>query len=93
MKLDERTLLSLVYEKQLERERERYWDDRFEQTLPRAIISQIGMKPKRGNYLLEKWATKDLFEYGTLTDGGWLTPEGKEWARKVVETCCEGIYE
>lgn len=36
----------------------------------------IGMHPKRGMYLLGKWASKGWWEYGVTLRSGWLTPEG-----------------
>ena len=42
----------------------------------RDIGKEMGMHPKRINYLCEKWTQKGRYEYGTCVDLGWLTPQG-----------------
>jgi hypothetical protein len=51
-------------------------------TMPREIIARESnwLNEKRALYLLEKWDGKGWFEYGTVVDGGWLTPKGMEIA-------------
>jgi hypothetical protein len=46
--------------------------------MPRDIIEREAMNEKRAFYLLEKWESKGWYEYGTVIDGGWLTPEAME---------------
>ena len=54
---------------------------------PRAIIADsLHLLPeKRALFLLKKWTAKGWYDYGTVIDMGWLTPDGvaasyeKEW--------------
>jgi len=45
---------------------------------PREIINEPGfpINYKRAWYLLEKWTTYNIYEYGVSLDLGWVTPEG-----------------
>jgi hypothetical protein len=45
---------------------------------PRDIINghDFFIEPKRAWYLLEKWAGRGLYDYGTSLDMGWLTEKG-----------------
>ena len=44
---------------------------------PRHIRAELGMHPKRLQYLCEsKWTRKRWYDYGVTYDLGWLTPEG-----------------
>ena len=51
-------------------------------TMPRVLIERESdwFNEKRALYLLEKWGGKGWYEYGTVADGGWLTPVGMEIA-------------
>jgi len=46
----------------------------------RSVIREMqerhGMAEKRCLFLLDKWAGRGWYDYGTCVDGGWLTPEG-----------------
>ena len=45
---------------------------------PRGIIADAGIPPKRGWYVLGKWAGKGWYDWGVSIDLGWLNPEGVE---------------
>ena len=47
---------------------------------PREIMKTMSINRKRALYLLDKWADKGWYEYGTSLDLGWLTKEGIEAA-------------
>lgn len=59
----------------------------IEKTSPRDIINEPGFKMhhKRAWYLLEKWAGKNLYEYGVTLDLGWLTEKGVKLAEELIE--------
>lgn len=42
---------------------------------PRDIINKCGINHKRAWYILGKWCDKDIYEYGTCLDNGWLLKE------------------
>lgn len=44
--------------------------------MPRELLPESGLPAKRMWYLLDKWADKDWYEYGTTLDLGWMTPKG-----------------
>jgi hypothetical protein len=46
--------------------------------LPYEIWGELGHGRRfpRGNYVLEKWASKDWWEHGVSLRGGWLTEAG-----------------
>jgi hypothetical protein len=46
--------------------------------MPRRIIERESawLNEKRALYILEKWAGKGWYDYGTVIDGGWLTDKG-----------------
>lgn len=37
------------------------------------LFEELGIHPKRGWRLLEKWTTKRWWDYGTWCYGGWFT--------------------
>lgn len=39
---------------------------------------------KRMDYILEKWARRDWYDYGTAIWGGWLTELGKHAAEALL---------
>jgi len=51
----------------------------------RDIIAHSPINNKRAYYLLEKWSNKELYEYGTTIDLGWLTEKGKKEFKKYLE--------
>ena len=46
----------------------------------RDIAKLLGMHEKRLFYIVCKWSEKGFYDWGTSSDLGWLTPEGKTWA-------------
>jgi len=46
----------------------------------RDIAAHLGMPQKRLYYIVCKWADKGFYDWGTWSDLGWLTDEGKAWA-------------
>jgi hypothetical protein len=45
---------------------------------PRAIIAGSAhlINAKRAHFVLKKWVGKGWYDYGTVIDLGWFTPEG-----------------
>ena len=82
MKVDELQFLKIIYDAQIKilgRKKifDRFWVDIKE--TPREVINRDSfiMPHKRAWYLLQKWASKGWYDYGTTLDLGWLTDEGK----------------
>jgi hypothetical protein len=46
----------------------------------RDIAVVLGMPEKRLYHIVCKWADKNYYDWGTSSDLGWLTEEGKAWA-------------
>ncbi len=53
---------------------------------PRELGRDLGINPKRVRYLCEKWAGRDIYDYGTSCDLGWLTDKGIEVLEKSHES-------
>lgn len=87
MKDDEKQFLIDVYENcVLSGETEVIFGILMEcRTTPRDLINsdKININYKRAWYLLEKWCSKGLYEYGVTLDLGWLTDKGKEMAESL----------
>ena len=49
----------------------------------RDIAVLLGMPEKRLYYIVCKWSRKGNYEWGTNHDLGWLTNEGKAWAKEL----------
>ena len=49
----------------------------------RDIAIELGMPEKRLYYIVCKWADKGFYDWGTWSDLGWLTEEGKLWAQQL----------
>ncbi len=63
------------------KEDERQLLNRFQADWTRFPIdhaNDMGMHPKRANYLFEKWIDKGWLECGVTARTGWLTEEGKK---------------
>lgn len=44
--------------------------------LIRRTVSNVGMAPKRAEYVFYKWTDKGQWEFGTSVFGGWFTEKG-----------------
>jgi hypothetical protein len=82
MKEDERRFLIDVYEKC------RSGTSPFDRISPKKLINQpdFYMHYKRAWYLLGKWCDKGWYEFGVALDCGWLTAEGKEYAKNLGDS-------
>src|SRR3990167_229874 len=49
----------------------------------RQLGKELGLHPKRVNYLCQKWTHKALYSYGVAVDLGWLEPQGWVVAREM----------
>ena len=43
----------------------------------RALVDELGIHPKRGAYILDKWTGKGWYDYGVSVMAGWLTEKGR----------------
>lgn len=43
----------------------------------RTAAPRLGIPLRRMEYLANKWSDKGWYEWGTVCDLGWLTPEGQ----------------
>ena len=46
--------------------------------MPRDVAKQIGINPKRAQYLFEKWCGRGWLECGVSEGTGWMTDDGLE---------------
>ena len=62
---------------------ELYQRNEREYTTPRNIIlsPNFNIPYKRAWYILDKWSKNGIYDYGVSSDLGWLTPEGKIFAK------------
>lgn len=96
MKEDEKRFLIDVYlkceEKKVRPENIRDILEGFKDKMtPRKIINapDFYMHYKRAWYLLDKWACKRWYEWGVTMDLGWLTPEGINKAKEIMNSQAE----
>jgi len=52
--------------------------DRYNFRRIQDMINEIGMHPNRANYLLYKWTSKGIWDYGTMLWAGWIVNEGRQ---------------
>lgn len=59
----------------------------YECWTPYKKAMDLGMDKDRTCRILEKWADRGRFgfEWGATLRSGWLTPEGVEWIKEVLE--------
>ena len=51
---------------------------RYDGPCPIDIARDLGIPDKRAEALFEKWADQGIYEYGTTSLRGWVTPKGFE---------------
>lgn len=56
---------------QVNLDEKKLWDALDNFATPRDAIAALEIPPKRGWYLLEKWAKNGLYQYGASIDLGW----------------------